>query len=700
MAAAQDIRSLQEHFNLKCLTAKVLAGRGITESRDVKFYLENDISFLHNPFEFEDMELFCERILQAVENSEKVRVFGDRDVDGITSTSLLVTELRRLGLDVSYTVPMGDEPYGVTRDTIDAALSDGIGLAITVDCGISCFDEVNYARSKGLDFLITDHHIAGEYIPNAVAIIDPKIEGCGYPFRDLAGCGVVLKCIWALRFSMTSYYNNPVILLHALPGNNTVIIEAARIENMTVSGRISEEVCPGVLPAENSRILKFLACGLPIFVLDSETEMKQLRKAFAGADINIIDLRQEFEKYLLVVKGKSLFELNNISRFALYSRVRSELDTLVGLYYAYIRSSNPLLYRNFVTLTDLAAIGTISDLMPMCDENRIIVRNGLKQLEVNTRPGLLPLLGMQNLLGHRISTTDISWSVSPLINAAGRLGKPDIAIKMILSENSNNAFELTNSLNSLNKERQKMGEEAWKRIISDANRFFESSGSKMVLVHDSKIPRGITGILATRLQKTFKAPSIVITTTEDNRYLGSIRSSSSFNCHDFMSRYSDLFADFGGHDCAGGFTLLPDKCEEFIARISEDIDTMDCPEEPENTVDIDAVISENEFETGLMNLVEQMEPYGEQNPPLTFMIKGARIENVASMSNSRDPGNNHVRMTINYGSYRWPAVFWSSGNRLNRDFGEGEVVDIVFRMARNYYKNQESIQLTVVDIRR
>ena len=160
-AAFDDVKALQERYALNLVSARILAGRNVVSPQAVRFYLENDISFLHNPFLFEDMEVFCDRVLQAVEDKEKVRVFGDRDVDGITSTALLVTELRSMGLEVSYNVPMGDDPYGMTVDSVKQAIDEGITLAITVDCGISCITEIDYAQSHGLDVLVTDHHISG-----------------------------------------------------------------------------------------------------------------------------------------------------------------------------------------------------------------------------------------------------------------------------------------------------------------------------------------------------------------------------------------------------------------------------------------------------------------------------------------------------------------------------------------------------------
>lgn len=700
-AAFDDIKALVDRFGLDLLSARILAGRGVCTPESAKFYLESDISFLHNPFLFEDMELFCDRILQAVEDGEKVRVFGDRDVDGITSTALLVSELRSMGLDASYTVPMGDDPYGMTIDSVKAAIEDGVTLAITVDCGISCIAEIDYAQNNGLDVLVTDHHIAGENLPPASAIIDPKVPGCGYPFEHLAGVGVTAKCIWAIRFARSSFYNSPLMLLHAYPGNGTVVIEAAKLSNLEVTDRIAEEVVPGVLPEENSRLLKFLSCGLPIYVLDRQEELSQLKKAFPKADIYMNDLREEFEKQISVVKGRSLFALSQISRFARYTPIRSELDTLIGLFGAYVRARLPELHKGYMKLMDLVAIGTVSDLMPMTDENRILVKAGLKVLEESPRDSMRPFMAMQNLLGKKLTTTDIGWQISPLMNASGRLGKPDTAIEMLLSTDQVHALESAQQLNILNKERQRLGEEAWTRLQSKAKKSYEQFGTKLVMIHDKNIARGITGIIATRLLKTFKCPAMVITETDDGRAIGSMRSTSGFNCHDFLSRYSELFDDFGGHAQAGGFSLDPKNVDELCIRISEDIDYMDCPDvEEDETLEIDAVLRPEEFNQNTIKVIERFEPYGEQNGPIVMLIEGARIEGITVMPNSKDPSQAHLRINLSYGSHQWPGVFWSAGPRVGRDFDEGDIVDVVFRLGRNYYKNQELIQLTVQDIRR
>ncbi len=279
--SSQDIRRLHEQYGLDVISSSILARRGLTSREQIKFYLESELSYLHNPFLFfDDMEEVVDRINEAVTEGEKVCVFGDRDVDGITSTALLVQELRSLSLDVSYKLPDGDEPYGLTMEGVDLVSSQNVTLIITVDCGISNFDEIAYAHSLGIDTIVLDHHISGDSLPPALAIIDPKVPGCGYPFEHLAGCGVVAKVLWALRFSKTDFYREECILLHAQPGHDTVIIQAMKIENLLVVDRVIEEINPGLIDVSKSKALEFLSAGLPIMVLDAAAELAQLRQAF------------------------------------------------------------------------------------------------------------------------------------------------------------------------------------------------------------------------------------------------------------------------------------------------------------------------------------------------------------------------------------------------------------------------------------
>lgn len=698
--SAQEMRRLHEQYGLDVLSASILARRGQTSSEQVKFFLEQELTYLHNPFLFDDMEEVVDRINEAVAEGEKVCVIGDRDVDGITSTALLVQELRNMGLDVSYQLPEGDDPYGMTLSGVDKAHEDKVTLMITVDCGISNFAEIAHAHSLGIDTIVLDHHISGNTLPPALAIIDPKMPGSGYPFEHLAGCGVVAKVIWALRFSQTDFYREECLLLHAQPGHDTIIIQAMRIQNLLVIDRVIEEVNPGLISVSQSKVLSFLSCGLPILVLDAQAELVQLKQAFGKkVDMHLVEMRPQMEAVMPVMKNKGLFALSNLSRAIKYSSFgRDELQVLYTLFIAYCMKRYPSLDSDYESILDLVAIGTVADLMPMEDENRILVKRGLKVLTQGRRESLLPLFSMQNLLGKQLSTSDISWQISPVINASGRMGKPSVALEMMLSTDPGQAEELAGQLLRLNKERQKLGEDAWTRLLSMAKESFEASGSKLVVVEDSTLSRGITGVMASRLLKQFNAPAIVLATVGEERVSASMRSPDSFNAREFLSRFSDLFLDYGGHACAGGFSMDVSQLKVFKQRVMDEIDTMDCLPEEVEEVTIDCTLPEAYMTPDIIKVVEFFEPYGEKNPPLVLLMEGAVIENIQVMNN-KNGSVQHVKMTLAFGQYKWPALYWSAADRIGKDFDVGTAVDIVFRLGRNYFRNQESLQITIIDLK-
>jgi len=698
--SAQEMRRLHEQYGLDVLSASILARRGQTSSEQVKFFLEQELTYLHNPFLFDDMEEVVDRINEAVAEGEKVCVIGDRDVDGITSTALLVQELRSMGLDVSYQLPEGDDPYGMTLSGVDKAHEDKVTLMITVDCGISNFAEIAHAHSLGIDTIVLDHHISGNTLPPALAIIDPKMPGSGYPFEHLAGCGVVAKVIWALRFSQTDFYREECLLLHAQPGHDTIIIQAMRIQNLLVIDRVIEEVNPGLISVSQSKVLSFLSCGLPILVLDAQAELVQLKQAFGKkVDVHLVEMRPQMEAVMPVMKNKGLFALSNLSRAIKYSSFgRDELQVLYTLFIAYCMKRYPSLDSDYESILDLVAIGTVADLMPMEDENRILVKRGLKVLTQGRRESLLPLFSMQNLLGKQLSTSDIAWQISPVINASGRMGKPSVALEMMLSTDPGQAEELAGQLLRLNKERQKLGEDAWTRLLSMAKESFEASGSKLVVVEDSTLSRGITGVMASRLLKQFNAPAIVLATVGEERVSASMRSPDSFNAREFLSRFSDLFLDYGGHACAGGFSMDVSQLKVFKQRVMDEIDTMDCLPEEVEEVTIDCTLPEAYMTPDIIKVVEFFEPYGEKNPPLVLLMEGAVIENIQVMNN-KNGSVQHVKMTLAFGQYKWPALYWSAADRIGKDFDVGTAVDIVFRLGRNYFRNQESLQITIIDLK-
>ena len=202
----ESVIELTKKYSIDSLTASIFTRRGITEGNDIMYFLEDDLRFLHNPFLFNQMEDAVDRILDAKDEGEKVLIFGDCDVDGITSTTILYEYLKYLGMDVSFRVPEGDDTYGMNKDAIDEFAKNYGTLIITVDCGIANHQEIKYASELGIDVIVTDHHNAPETLPAAIVILDPKESDSGYPFKDISGAAVAYKLVSALRFSHTDFY--------------------------------------------------------------------------------------------------------------------------------------------------------------------------------------------------------------------------------------------------------------------------------------------------------------------------------------------------------------------------------------------------------------------------------------------------------------------------------------------------------------
>ncbi|MBQ5780959.1 MAG: DHH family phosphoesterase, partial [Spirochaetaceae bacterium] len=193
------VKAMSEKFGCDVITSSILLRRDLAGKDDLIYYLEDDLRYTHSPFLFASMEDAVDRIYDAAENKEKVLIFGDRDVDGITATVLMYENLKNYISDVSYQVPMGDELYGLSKDAVKAFADAGGTLIITVDCGISNHEEIEYAKEFCIDVIVIDHHTPQEVLPDACAIINPKVEDCGYPFKDLSGCAVAYKVCQALR---------------------------------------------------------------------------------------------------------------------------------------------------------------------------------------------------------------------------------------------------------------------------------------------------------------------------------------------------------------------------------------------------------------------------------------------------------------------------------------------------------------------
>jgi single-stranded-DNA-specific exonuclease len=273
------------------------------------------------------------------------------------------------------------------------------------------------------------------------------------------------------------------------------------------------------------------------------------------------------------------------------------------------------------------------------------------------------------------------------------MGDPGKAARLFLSEDPQEIRELIEGVLELNAQRKSLGDRAWEGCLSQAYQSFNKSGQKLVYVADPSIPRGITGLLASRLSGFFKVPVLTVS-AGPLKAVGSLRSP--FSMEGFLDRFADLLTNYGGHDCAAGFTLAVEELPRFEARLF--LLARDFQQPPaEDRLRIDAEVPPAYLNPELIRVVELFEPFGEASPPVTLLTRGVRIESAEIVGRKEAA---HVRLLLAADRYKWPAVYWNAAERAGRDFAPGDTVDVVYRLGRNYFQNAESLQLTVVDLKR
>ncbi len=694
---AEEVRTLAARYDVKLLEASILLRRGVADGEALLSYLEDDLRFTPNPFLFRDMEDVVDRLTGARDDDEAVLVFGDRDADGITSTVILVEAFREFGLNVEWRVPQKDEAYGLTLDAVEALAQAGGGLIVTIDCGISNFKEIERAGELGIDVLVFDHHVAPAELPGALAFINPKIPGETYPFPFLAACAVASKVVWALRFSATPLYNQRMCLLHCRQAEEGLIVEAARLVNLTERKRLRLVFDAKSQAADLSLLVEFLQ-NQEIFVFEERVQLRLLRQLFGpGVDIGVFDLAPQIRKAFPSLANQSFDELKAKSRLPRYRLETGDLDILLSLFTSSVYKAYPELGADFLPVLDLVALGTLADLMPLEGENRILVKLGMQTLNSSRREGLRALLMRLKLLGKPLSTTDVSWSLTPVINAAGRLGCPEKAVELLLTDSADRQRVLASELEALNHQRRQLGAMAWDQILPVARVSYETLNNRMALVFDPSIPRGITGILASRLMNLLGVPAVVVT-AQDGRCIGSLRANRGFETRRFLDAFSDLFTDYGGHDQAAGFNFPEDRWAAFEERLKSILPDFPLSKEGQDVIEIDADLPQDFLKPDLLEVVDRLEPYGEGCRPLVFSSHSLKIVSLDLVGKT---GAKHVRLTLDGGAYKWPAIYWNALERLERgDFALGDHVDIAFQISRNYFQGQEKIQLTVLDLAR
>ncbi|HRY72993.1 MAG TPA: single-stranded-DNA-specific exonuclease RecJ [Spirochaetia bacterium] len=697
-AQASAVKELAARYGLDLLDAAILVRRGLVSPGELLYYLEDDPRYLHNPFLFEGMEDAVDRILLARDEKEKVLVFGDRDADGVTSTVLAVEALRELGLEVEWRVPQGLEAYGLSRTVLEEFAAAGGTLVVTVDCGISNHEEVERAAELGVDVLVLDHHLLkAPEVPAAVAVVDPKLPDSGYPFRDLAGCGVAYKLACALKFARSGLYKQQVALLNVRPVNEAYLVEAVRLSNLAPTARLSETIVPGMVDLSNTRLLPFLR-DRQIFVWGLDVQKKLFAKAFGrSAELQAYDLAPDVAEAIPQAKGLSLLRLRELSTIGRYrDRPLEEIDVFENLFVSFALKKAAWFGEDDLSRLQLVALGTVADLMPLRDENRILVRRGLAALNQRPRPGVAELMQKLQLGGKKLGAVEAAWQLTPVVNAAGRMGRADAAVRLFLSEDAGERASLAEELVAMNLERRRLGAESWDALYPLARESLAAHGEKLVVVGSDGVHRGITGVIASKMTNVFSVPAVVASFQGDGTVVGSVRSARGFDVTAFLDASAELFIDYGGHDAAAGFSLKASDWPEFERRALSYAEGLELGTEEER-IEIDAELPHDYLKPELAALAERFEPYGEENRPLVFLAKNVPIAS-ADIVGKREA--NHLKLTLDFGKHKWPALFWSAAERLERDFSATDRIDLVFKVTVNRYMGMETPQLEVLDARR
>jgi single-stranded-DNA-specific exonuclease len=305
------------------------------------------------------------------------------------------------------------------------------------------------------------------------------------------------------------------------------------------------------------------------------------------------------------------------------------------------------------------------------------------------------LLRRLDLLGRKFGATEVAWQISPVLNSAGRMGEPSAAVRLLVAGPAE-AEAAAAELAALNTKRRSLGETSWSLALDQARSSLDRTEGRCVLVHDERIPRGITGILASRLQGFFKAPAVVIASAGPTA-IGSIRANRGGMISGFFERHAPSFSSWGGHDFAGGFSLEKSRLAAFVESFFETSSEIAAPEGAEETLAVDAEVPVAHLTPDVQRIVELLEPFGEGNPPLLVLTRGMRVAH-AELIGKREAV--HLKLLLEAGATRWPAVWWNAASRFPGEFSIGDTIDVVYRMGRNTWGGGETLQLTVQDLRR
>ncbi|HEY9069985.1 MAG TPA: single-stranded-DNA-specific exonuclease RecJ [Candidatus Ozemobacteraceae bacterium] len=680
-ADGAGIENLGRSTGFPELLLRILWNRGIRDESAIERYFEPRSRILATPFLLDGICPAVDRILKAIETDESIRVYGDRDVDGITSTVLLLETLRKYTQRADCTIPVIEDGYGLNRDYIDTAKRDGIGLIVTVDCGIGNVEEIEYARQAGIDVIVTDHHEPPAVLPKAVALIDPKLPDSLYPHKDMAGVGVSLKLSLALELAVGKSITKPVIAF-ALDGQEVDVLRFHPREGFTRLRHVHAGSMQGAVilfysPAERAQLFELLPELHRLPVGDGRTVQ--------------VCLTSLAESVIPELKGSDKPEM--ASAFALPAGLCGPKQ-LVVMYLKLQEAQDPGVKALWQRALDILTIGTVADMVPMRGENRTIAQMGLKFVTNTRRQGLLELFTLLGWRQRTVTERDISFNIAPIINSSGRLRTAQIAVDLLTTDAPDRARSLAKELFELNIERKRLAEECYRNVREHLLLQNDLANDRLLLVAAPFPNQGVTGIVATRLMLEFCRPVIVL--LEDHgRWLGSARSYKGINMMNALHAGAAHLEKYGGHVGAAGLTVAPEAIGELrkALRAYAAAHITDADLQAEWLIDAELPIER--VSESLLNDLLKFAPFGIDNPAPLFMARDVPFYEIRKVGETR----NHLRF-----KFRKPsgAVVFGIGFGLGRLLDVDQITDgacdLVFSVDANEYNGVRSAQVVVYDV--
>ena len=513
---------------------------------------------LHDPKLLKDMDLAVERILRAIQNSERIMVFGDYDVDGVSSTALMSNFLKDVGAEFLCGLPdRKKDGYGLKPSAVERALGLGVDLIITVDNGISAFEGIECANNNGIDIVVTDHHKQLGVLPEAVAVVNPNRLDCRYPFKGLAGVGVAFKLVQVL--------------------------------------------------SEN-----------------------------------------------------------------------------------FMSSDKRRIYLN--SLLDLVALGTIADIVPVLGENRVLIKRGLQIINNSARLGLTQLKIVAGVSQKKITSSVVGYQISPRINVAGRIHKPDTALELLCANTKEDARRLAEDLNEQNLFRQDLQRKAMEEADEQVTATILEENRILILLGEWKV--GLIGIIAGRLRDKYLRPVIVCTTDcEEGLYVGSARSFVWYDISESIASCKENLNSYGGHTQAAGFSLRREYFSTFrqdlINHAQENINSEQL--EPELNVDIE--LKADDLCRKSIQALADLEPFGKGNELPVFVMFGCKVLSYKLIGKNKD----HCKLEIEIEGKRCAALCWNRGE-ICKEIEIGQHIAVAFTLEEDSFKGREAVQMVVKDL--